>query len=171
MGVARRYCGELGKSDCQVSLSVSTGNSSLPIARRLYLPELWCEDAERREIGEFRKRLRFKPNRRLLGSRFGKRWSSRLPREWSWQMRGTEKVLSSALSSPNWVCNTEWALSPTPRVWDPGQQPLPTLKRKSGRGTPQAPVAERRPSTPFGSGVGFRIAGFGLERDRLAPRE
>src|SRR5580692_2693712 len=49
VGVARQYCGELGKSDnCQaaVSLSVSTWNSSLPIAWRLYLPEVWCQDAE-----------------------------------------------------------------------------------------------------------------------------
>src|SRR5215475_7847444 len=50
VGVARQYCGELGKSDnCQaaVSLSVSTWNSSLPIAWRLYLPEVWCQDIER----------------------------------------------------------------------------------------------------------------------------
>src|SRR6516165_11783562 len=50
VGVARQYCGELGKSDnCQaaVSLSVSTWSSSLPIAWRLYLPEVWTQDAER----------------------------------------------------------------------------------------------------------------------------
>jgi SRSO17 transposase len=52
VGVARQYCGQIGKHDnCQaaVSLSVSTWNSSLPIAWRLYLPEVWCEDAERCE--------------------------------------------------------------------------------------------------------------------------
>src|SRR5580658_5586157 len=41
VGVARQYCGQIGKQDnCQaaVSLSVSTWNSSLPIAWRLYLP-------------------------------------------------------------------------------------------------------------------------------------
>ena len=45
VGVARQYCGQLGKSDnCQaaVSLSVSTWNSSLPIAWQLYLPEGLC---------------------------------------------------------------------------------------------------------------------------------
>ena len=50
VGVARQYCGELGKSDnCQaaVSLSVSTWHASLPIAWRLYLPEVWCQDAKR----------------------------------------------------------------------------------------------------------------------------
>ena len=30
-----------------MSLSVSTWSSSLPIAWRLYLPEVWCQDAER----------------------------------------------------------------------------------------------------------------------------
>src|SRR5580658_7596655 len=50
VGVARQYCGQIGKQDnCQaaVSLSVSTWNSSLPIAWRLYLPEVWCQDSER----------------------------------------------------------------------------------------------------------------------------
>src|SRR5258705_12131595 len=50
VGVARQYCGQIGKHDnCQaaVSLSVSTWNSSLPIAWRLYLPEVWCQDSER----------------------------------------------------------------------------------------------------------------------------
>jgi SRSO17 transposase len=50
VGVARQYCGQLGKSDnCQtaVSLSVSTWGASLPIAWQLYLPEVWCQDEER----------------------------------------------------------------------------------------------------------------------------
>jgi SRSO17 transposase len=60
--VARQYCGELGKSDnCQaaVSLSVSTWSSSLPIARRLYLPEIWCEDADRCRKAGVPKEIRF----------------------------------------------------------------------------------------------------------------
>jgi SRSO17 transposase len=50
VGVGRQYCGQLGKrANCQVavSLSVSTWQSSLPIAWRLYLPEDWCQDAAR----------------------------------------------------------------------------------------------------------------------------
>src|SRR6201995_2451456 len=52
VGVARQYCGQIGKhGNCQaaVSLSVATRNVSLPIAWRLYLPEVWCQDSERRE--------------------------------------------------------------------------------------------------------------------------
>ena len=46
VGVARQYCGQVGKQDnCQVavSLSVTTWNASLPIAFRLYLPEVWAK--------------------------------------------------------------------------------------------------------------------------------
>jgi SRSO17 transposase len=51
VGVARQYCGQLGKQDnCQtvVSLSVANRYASLPVAHRLYLPESWANDPERR---------------------------------------------------------------------------------------------------------------------------
>ena len=50
VGVARQYCGQLGKQDnCQVavSLSVATEEASLPVAWRLYLPQ--AEDPTRRQ--------------------------------------------------------------------------------------------------------------------------
>jgi SRSO17 transposase len=51
VGVARQYCGQLGKQDnCQVavSLSLANGEASLPVAYRLYLPQSWVNDAARR---------------------------------------------------------------------------------------------------------------------------
>ena len=51
VGVARQYCGQRGKQDnCQiaVTLSVANAQASLPIAYRLYLPEVWAKDPERR---------------------------------------------------------------------------------------------------------------------------
>lgn len=51
VGVARQYCGELGKiANCQigVSLSAMTRTGALPMAWRLYLPEQWAEDDHRR---------------------------------------------------------------------------------------------------------------------------
>ena len=53
VGVARQYCGRVGKKEnCQVavSLSVATTTGSLPIAWRLYLPEDWSNDRERRQL-------------------------------------------------------------------------------------------------------------------------
>ena len=51
VGVARQYCGQLGKQDnCQVAVSVSLANEqySLPVAYRLYLPKEWVDDRARR---------------------------------------------------------------------------------------------------------------------------
>jgi SRSO17 transposase len=51
VGVARQYCGQLGKQDnCQVAVTLSLANhdASLPIAYRLYLPEDWAHDPVRR---------------------------------------------------------------------------------------------------------------------------
>src|SRR5262249_32548038 len=51
VGVARQYCGELGKQDnCQVAVTLSIANhdASLPVAYRLYLPKEWASDRKRR---------------------------------------------------------------------------------------------------------------------------
>jgi SRSO17 transposase len=62
VGVTRQYCGQLGKQDnCQVavSLSVATHHASLPVAWRLYLPESWASDAERRKAAGVPEEIRF----------------------------------------------------------------------------------------------------------------
>ncbi len=62
VGVARQYCGQLGKQDnCQVavSLSVAHERASLPIAYRLYLPKDWASDAKRRAKVGVPKKLEF----------------------------------------------------------------------------------------------------------------
>lgn len=55
VGVARQYCGNLGKEDnCQVAVSLSLVSEavSVPAAYRLYLPEAWTKDKARcREAG------------------------------------------------------------------------------------------------------------------------
>src|SRR5215203_6016878 len=55
VGVARQYCGQLGKQDnCQVAVTLSLANrtASLPVAYRLYLPQEWADDpARRRKAG------------------------------------------------------------------------------------------------------------------------
>src|SRR3954452_13769229 len=51
VGVARQYCGPLGKRDnCQIAVSLSLANhaASLLVAWRLYLPLEWTVDAARR---------------------------------------------------------------------------------------------------------------------------
>jgi len=51
VGVARQYCGQLGKQDnCQVAVSLSIANehASLPVKYQLYLPQSWADDDARR---------------------------------------------------------------------------------------------------------------------------
>src|SRR5260221_5048239 len=62
VGVAGQYCGELGKQDnCQVAVTLSIANrsASLPIAYRLYLPEDWAADAERRAAAKVPEQIVF----------------------------------------------------------------------------------------------------------------
>jgi SRSO17 transposase len=50
VGVARQYCGALGKvANCQVAVTLhwSSAEASCPLGWRLYLPKAWLEDAKR----------------------------------------------------------------------------------------------------------------------------
>jgi len=62
VGVTRQYCGQLGKQEnCRVAVSVSlaTEQASLPVAYRLYLPEIWAQDRARRKQTGVPKEIRF----------------------------------------------------------------------------------------------------------------
>src|ERR1700744_3560257 len=63
VGVARQYCGQLGKQDnCQVagSLSLANQHASLPAMYRLYLPQEWAADKKRRRKAGVPKEISFK---------------------------------------------------------------------------------------------------------------
>jgi SRSO17 transposase len=52
VGVAAQYCGAVGKqANCQVSvqLAVSNGVVAAPVGARLFLPQRWIEDSQRRK--------------------------------------------------------------------------------------------------------------------------
>jgi SRSO17 transposase len=62
VGVARQYCGQLGKQDnCQVAVTLSVANeaASLPVGYRLYLPREWAEDQPRRDRAGVPKQIAF----------------------------------------------------------------------------------------------------------------
>jgi SRSO17 transposase len=62
VGVARQYCGQLGKQDnCQVAVSLSVANdhASLPIAYQLFLPEVWANDPARQAKAGVPETIRF----------------------------------------------------------------------------------------------------------------
>jgi SRSO17 transposase len=62
VGVHHQYCGQLGEqANCQVvvTLSIANHRASLPIAYRLYLPQAWIEDAERRKKARIPEEITF----------------------------------------------------------------------------------------------------------------
>src|SRR6187397_3623828 len=64
VGVARQYCGQLGKQDnCQIAVSLSAANDggSLPVAFDLYVPQEWANDPVRRATAGIPKTLAFRP--------------------------------------------------------------------------------------------------------------
>lgn len=62
VGVAKQYCGRLGKRDnCQVSVSLTVANEavSIPVAYRLYLPKTWAENIISRRYSGVPKKIVF----------------------------------------------------------------------------------------------------------------
>src|SRR3954463_4565327 len=63
VGVARQYSGTLGKTgNCQVTVNCHYAERTLawPVATRLYLPEHWAEDADRRKRAKVPEELAFR---------------------------------------------------------------------------------------------------------------
>ena len=137
VGVARQYCGQIGKHDnCQaaVSLSVSTWNASLPIAWRLYLPEVWCQDAERRQQAGVPEEIEFETKPEIALGQIRQAVEQKVP---------AGVVLADAgygNGTPFREAITKLGLQymvgveSSTTVWEPGQQPLPAPPRKPGRG-------------------------------------
>src|SRR5882757_5662174 len=67
-GVARQWCGRLGKVDnCQVGvfLAYATSAGYAPLDRRLYLPEEWVDDEARRAKGHVLPEVQFQEKWRI----------------------------------------------------------------------------------------------------------
>ena len=83
VGVARQYCGQLGKQDnCQVAVSLSIANrhASLPVAYRLYLPQEWTQDRERRRKAGIAEDIVFKTKPELALEQIRAATAAGLPR-------------------------------------------------------------------------------------------
>ena len=85
-----------------MSLSVSTWNSSLPIAWRLYLPEVWCQDAERCRKAGVPEGVVFQTKPEIALEQIRQAMERQVPWEWCWRMRVMGRARNFALSSPNW---------------------------------------------------------------------
>ena len=137
VGVARQYCGQIGKHDnCQaaVSLSVSTWNASLPIAWRLYLPEVWCQDTQRRQRAGVPEEIEFRTKPEIALEQIRQAVEQKLPRGAVLADAGYGNSTSFRQAITELRLQYMVGVESSTTVWEPGQQPLPAPPRKPGRG-------------------------------------
>jgi SRSO17 transposase len=138
VGVARQYCGQVGKQEnCQVavSLSVTTAQASLPIAWRLYLPESWAGDRERRKATGVPDEIMFQTKPAIALAQIHRAVEQEVPQ--------APVVADSAYGNDTHFREgiTELGLPyvvgvhQNMTVWPPGEVPRPKPRRK-GRGRP-----------------------------------
>src|SRR3954466_1517817 len=139
VGVARQYCGQLGKQDnCQVAVSLSLANhhASLPVAYQLYLPQDWAQDRARRHKAGVPEEVEFKTKPQIALEQL--RWAQQtgLPRGVALLDAGYGN--NTALRGGITALGMPYAagICATTTVWAPGTAPLPAKKRRSGRGRP-----------------------------------
>ena len=83
VGVARQYCGRLGKTDnCQIAVTLSIANEhgSLPLAHRLYLPKEWAEDSARRKKAGVPQEIEFRTKARIALEQIDQALAAGIPR-------------------------------------------------------------------------------------------
>jgi SRSO17 transposase len=150
VGVARQYCGALGKQDnCQVAVSVSLTNEavSVPAAYGLYLPVSWANDRKRRQVAGVPDDIGFHT-----------KWEIALSQIASLQQEGVQ--LAPVVADAGYGVVTAWRDRLTARgfpyvvgvtgatsVWRPGAEPL-RPRRYGGRGRPRSRLRRTKRHRP-----------------------
>jgi len=174
VGVTRQYCGQVGKQEnCRVavSLSVSTAETSLPIAWRLYLPEVWTQDKQRRKSTGVppENPIQTKPEIALQQIRTARDREIPAAPVLTDAAMATTRHFARAL--PNWVCCTLVGIQSSVSVWKPGHEPLPSGNGKRHR-TPHKLLRPRWPAqSACGTRVGDELTGLRLEDGAMAGRK
>jgi SRSO17 transposase len=147
VGVARQYCGVLGKQDnCQVAVSITlaTEQASLPVAYRLYLPKDWAQDEERRRKTGIPADVKFATKTEIALQQLETLLAEGAPKYCVLADAGygVDQVFRSRLTDLGlpYVVGIKSSVV----VWPPGLEPLPP-KRYSGMGRPA--VVPRRTRT------------------------
>jgi SRSO17 transposase len=138
VGVARQYCGQLGKQDnCQVAVTLSLAHrtASLPVAYRLYLPQEWADDPVRRQTAGVPEEITFQTKPEIALDQIRAAAESGLPRGVILMDAGygSDTQLRTDITTLGFRY-VAGILSNT-SVWAQGTAPLPP-KPWSGRGRP-----------------------------------
>ena len=136
VGVARQYCGRLGKTDnCQiaVTLSLASHAASLPVAYRLYLPEEWAHDHARRKKAHVPDDVTFKTKPQIALDQIAAALASGAPKGvvLADAAYGTNVAFRAALTGMGLTYCV--GVQSNTSVWATGVEPLPA-KPWSGRG-------------------------------------
>jgi len=141
VGVKRQYSGTAGKiENCQLGtfLSYATGKGHVFLDRRLYLPEEWCIDAERRAEAKVPSDVSFQTKPEQAMAMLEQAWHAGVPMRW---VAGDE-VYGDATELRDLVArNGRWYVlavrTPTP-VWI--QRPAVVEPEPQERGRPRTKV-------------------------------
>ena len=128
VGVTRQYCGQVGKQDnCRVavSLSVTTEKASMPVAFRLYLPESWIKDHDRRKKTGVPESIRFQTKTEIALEQICRARDRGVPQGviLADAGYGTDTSFRTALTEMNmpYVMGIQSAIT----VWKPGEEQWP----------------------------------------------
>jgi SRSO17 transposase len=85
VGVAKQYCGAVGKLDnCLIAtlLTYSTSRGHVFLDRRLFLPKDWCADKERRAWTKVPRKVTFQTKPEQAGEMLVHAWQMGVPMQW-----------------------------------------------------------------------------------------
>ena len=138
VGVARQYCGQLGKQDnCQIAVTLSLANhhASLPVAYQLYLPKEWADDEERRRKAGVPDDIEFKTKPEIALEQV--RWALEAGLPSGVVLMDAGYGVSTDLRESITALGLPYVagIGPQTSVWAPGEEPLPPRKW-SGQGRP-----------------------------------
>ncbi len=150
VGVARQYCGVLGKQDnCQVAVSVSVANEavSLPVAYQLYLPESWASDRRRRRAAGVPDHITLQPKWQIALGQIAAVQAEGVPPApvLADAGYGDTTAFREALTTAGLAYVVGVKKETT--AWPPGEAPRPP-KRWKGRGRPPTHVRRTARHTP-----------------------
>jgi SRSO17 transposase len=151
VGVARQYCGQVGKQDnCRVavSLSVTTEKASIPVAYRLYLPQSWIEDRERRKKTGVPDSIQFQTKPEIALDQIRRARERGIPQGVVLADAGYGNDTGFRAELTKLQIAYAVGIQGSTTVWKPGEEPKPAPPRKDNIGRPRKLLQRDAKSQP-----------------------
>jgi SRSO17 transposase len=149
VGVKRQYSGTAGKvENCQIGtfLSYATTKGHMFLDRRLYLPEEWCNDSERRERAKVPEEVVFQTKPEQAMAMLEHAWQAGVPMRW---VAGDE-VYGDSTKLRDLIAGSErlyvLAVRTVTSVWTERPQTFEPEPVERGRPRKKVRLAEGEPS-------------------------